>query len=449
MKKILQFCLTILAKAYLRKYKSKIVAVTGNIGKTSTKEMIAAVLGSERKIRMSGGNLNNELGMPLAILGDYAEEYYKRGGTASFWLKVIVKSTLGFLGWRDRRSTRTGATSAPGREILVLEYGADHPGDIARLVKNFKPDVAVVTAIGEIPVHVEYFSGLEELAKEKSKLVEVLVSGDFAVLNSDDLAVLEMRQKTKAKIKTFGFAEDAGVRVSDFDFKVGANGEPEGVRFRLNNVQVEIKGSLGKSQAWSVAAAAAVGLIFGLDLAKISGALADYQGPAGRLRILKGIKNCWLIDDTYNASPSSTHLALETLKALSKTKKTHLETGFPSGRKIAVLGDMLELGKYSVQAHQEVGNFAGTFVDLLITVGSRAKFIADAAGNQMSKENILSFNISLEVKEKIKNLIREGDLVLVKGSQGMRMEKIVEEIMAEPEKKRELLVRQSERWLEK
>ena len=127
----------------------------------------------------------------------------------------------------------------------------------------------------------------------------------------------------------------------------------------------------------------------------------------------------------------------------------HLETGFLSGRKIAILGDMLELGKYTVQAHQEAGNFAGTFADFLVTVGARAKFMAEAAGNQMAKENILSFDTSLEAASKVEELIKERDLVLVKGSQGMRMEKIVEEIMAEPEKKRELLVRQSKRWLKK
>ena len=131
------------------------------------------------------------------------------------------------------------------------------------------------------------------------------------------------------------------------------------------------------------------------------------------------------------------HLALETLKSL------------PAQRKIVVLGDMLELGKYSIQAHRDVGNFAGTFADLLITVGARAKFMADTAGNQMPKENILSFDTSAEASGVVKELIKEGDLILVKGSQGMRMEKIVEEIMAEPEKKRELLVRQSKRWLEK
>ncbi|MDP3731059.1 MAG: Mur ligase family protein, partial [bacterium] len=127
MKLILQKILTVLAKAYLAKYKPKIVAVTGNAGKTSTKEAIAAVLRVEKKIRMSGGNLNNELGVPLAIIGDFTEEYYEKGGSMGFWLKVLFKAKWGLLFGQDYP------------EILVLEYGADRPGDISKLAKNFKP----------------------------------------------------------------------------------------------------------------------------------------------------------------------------------------------------------------------------------------------------------------------------------------------------------------------
>lgn len=431
MKKILQKILTVLAKLYLIKYKPKIVAVTGNVGKTSTKEAIAAVLRSSgKRVRMSEGNLNNELGVPLAILGNYGEEYYEKGGSALFWLKVLFKATSSlFFGWLGRNYP----------EILVLEYGADRPGDIAKLAKNFKPQVGVVTAVGEIPVHVEYFSGPEELAEEKSKLIEALIVGDFAVLNYDDQIVLEMREKTKARISTFGFGEGVDVRISDFNLTSTASGEPEGVVFQLHHqssfTPFKVDGSLGKSQAWAAAAAAAVGLIFGLNLVKISDALSSYQGPAGRLRILKGLKNSFLIDDTYNASPASTHLALETLKILS------------ARRKIAILGDMLELGQYSIQAHQKAGDFVGTFATLLITVGLKAKFIAEAAGHQMLKENILSFTTSAEAASKVRELVKESDLILVKGSQGMRMEKVVEEIMAEPERKRELLVRQNKKWI--
>lgn len=441
--KILQFILTFLARIYIWRYRPVIVAVTGNVGKTSTKEAIGAALAKIKSIRMSAGNLNNELGVPLTILGDWSERYYSEGGgSALFWLKVVALSSLRL------------ALSFSYPEVLILEYGADRPKDIKKLASKFKPHIGVITAVGEIPVHVEYFSGPEAVAKEKAKLIESLLPSDFAVLNHDDLAVLSMKEKTKAQVWSFGFTEGAKVRISNFDFKMGEDGKPRGLAFKLNYgesfVPVKLEGALGKSQALAAAAAAAVGLIFDMNLVTISDALLSYKTPKGRLKLLNGIKNSLIIDDTYNASPSAMHLALDTLKTLPS-----------SGRKVAILGDMLELGKYSIEAHRETGNMAGSFVDLLICVGARAKFIADSAANQlaptivsgMSKENIFSFDTSDEAKHKVAEFIQENDLILVKGSQGMRMEKIVAEIMADPPagggNKKDFLVRQNGRWLEK
>lgn len=457
-KKIIVWKLGIIAKMYLRCYQPQIVAITGNVGKTSTKEAIAAVLSRFKRVRSGKGNLNNEFGVPLTIIGNWADDYYEAGNTFFFWTRVLAVSFLRLFFERNYP------------EILVLEYGADKPGDIKKLVSQYKPHIAVVTAIGEVPVHVEYFSGSEGVAKEKSRLVEGLLVSDFAVLNFDDLAVLEMKEKTKAKVLTYGFGEGANIKISNFQFLI-SNEKPEGVSFKINHndsfVPFKLKGSLGKSQGYATAAAVAVGVILGMNsvrskaplkgpsvkhaseagrtsngmnLVDISEALATYNGPRGRLKILKGVKNSLIIDDTYNASPLSTHLALETLRDL------------PGSRKIAVLGDMLELGKYTIQAHQEIGNLAGSFVDLLICVGSRAKFIADSARRGLGEggsELIFTFETSDEAKLKVKELIKEGDLILVKGSQGMRMEKIVEEIMAEPEKKKDLLVRQGKKWLAK
>lgn len=429
MRKALELILQILAKLYLWRYRPKVVAVTGNAGKTSTKEAIAAVLKSGWRVRASGGNLNNELGVPLVILGNWAGRYYETGGGIGFWLAVLIQGLAGLIFY----------PAYP--QILVLEYGADRPGDIEKLTGRFKPHIGVVTVIGEMPVHVEYFSAPEMLAREKAKLISVLQSGDSAILNFDDELVLEMRKKARSKVLTFGFNEKADIQVSNFDFRVGFNQEPLGVSFKLHHqesfVPVKIDGSLGKSQAWAAAAAAAVGLVLGMNLVAISEALSFYHGPAGRLKTLKGVKNSFIVDDTYNASPAAMILALETVKNL------------PAKRKILVLGDMLELGKYSIIAHQRTGNLAGTFTDWLITVGAQAKFIAEAAGNQMSKNRILTFDTSDEAKLAVQELLNEGDLILVKGSQGMRMEKIVEEIMAEPERKKELLVRQSKKWLNK
>lgn len=435
-KKIITWKLGIIAKMYLWRYKPQIVAITGNVGKTSTKEAIAAVLSRIKRVRSGKGNLNNEFGVPLTIIGNWADDYYEAGNTFFFWLRVLMVSPFGLIFQRNYP------------EILVLEYGADKPGDIKRLATKFRPHIGVVTAVGEVPVHVEYFSGPEDVAKEKGRLIEALSDSGFAVLNFDDLAVLEMKERTKAKVFTYGFGDGAKVRISNLESWL-ENGIPEGVSFKINYddsfVPFKLSRSLGKSQGYAATAAATVGSILGMNLVDISEALSEYQGPRGRLKILKGIKNSTIIDDTYNASPLSTHLALETLRDLPLPASS---AGAP-GRRIAILGDMLELGKYTIDAHKEAGNMAGSFVDLLICVGSRAKFIADSATNQMPAGNIHTFETSDEAKLKVKELIREGDLVLVKGSQGIRMEKIVEEIMAEPKKKKDLLVRQGKKWLSK
>lgn len=440
MQKLLQWKLTILAKLYLWKYRPMIIGVTGNAGKTSTKEIIGAVVSRIKKIRIASGNLNNELGLPLVIIGGWDEEYYTHGPSMWFWFKVL---TFGYLNLLRRQKYP---------EVLILEYGADLPGDIRRLTKKFKPHISVVTTIGDVPVHVEFFSattggsasggnGADAVAEEKANLVKVLSASDFAILNHDDHRVLDMKSKTKAKVLTYGFDAGSTIRASDVEYTSNEEGRPIGVTFKLNEgnhfAPVRIDGSLGKSQAWSAAAATAVGSVLGMNLVQIDEALRDYHGPKGRLKILRGIRNSNIIDDTYNASPASTRLALETLRDV------------PALRKIAVLGDMLELGEHSEKAHRDIGMLASEVADILVCVGSRAKSMAESALGKLSSDKIYTFDNSNDAKQKVRDLIQEHDLVLVKGSQGMRMEKIVEEIMAEPQHKKELLIRQSHRWLSK
>jgi UDP-N-acetylmuramoyl-tripeptide--D-alanyl-D-alanine ligase len=427
MKKILQTILTVLAKAMIRRYKPTIVAITGSVGKTSTKEAVFAVLNQKFHVKAASGNLNNELGVPLTILGDFADEYYSRGPSVFFWLKVILMSLVGLMHY--------------GRypEILVLEYGADRPGDIRKLVTNFKPHVSILTSIGHIPSHVEFFESPEAVTKEKSLLVTKLNSDDFAVLNAEDERIIKLKDSTKAKVISYGLSKDADVVLSDVGIGLNDDGKPEGVNFKLTNggvqTPVSIFGSLGHSHALAAAAGAAVGLVFKMNLADIARGLNSYKGANGRLKLLKGAKNSTIIDDTYNSSPNAARLALETLKHI------------PAERKVAILGDMLELGQYTEQTHKEVGELAGRVAQFLITVGLRAKFIAETASVELGQENVLSFSSVEEAKDKILDLIKTGDVVLVKGSQGMRLEKIVEEIMAEPDRKGELLVRQSQKWL--
>jgi UDP-N-acetylmuramoyl-tripeptide--D-alanyl-D-alanine ligase len=371
---------------------------------------------------MGRGNLNNELGLPLVILGDY-----KTSGGASFWLKVIM---LGFFGliWRK---------NYPG--ILILEYGADKPGDMDYLLTVVKPEIAVVTAVGEIPVHVEFYNGPEGVAKEKGKLAKSVGSGGSVVLNIDDPFVADMKDLIKGNVMTYGFMDGADLKISSF-MNRSEDGKPLGVSFKLetgdNFVPVKIDGSLGKAVAYSAAAAAAVGLFKGMNLVEISEVLAQYHGEPGRCYILDGVKNTNLIDDTYNSSPIAVASALEILKDM------------PAHRKVAILGDMSELGQYTNYAHEEAGKLVSRIADILVTVGDKGKFIADGAEKHgLSKKNIYSFADSEEAVKNIKDIIEPHDLILIKGSQSVRMERIVMEIMAEPKEAAKLLVRQYGKWL--
>jgi UDP-N-acetylmuramyl pentapeptide synthase len=425
---ILSFKLRVLAQLYLRRYRPVIVAITGNAGKTTTKEAVSAVLSTRYRVRATGGNLNNELGIPTTIIGDFADQYYRSGGTLAFWFRVLC------LGWWHL------IVGQEYPEILVLEFGADRPGDIRKLTERYHPHIAVVTHIGEVPVHVEFFASPRELAREKGQILSTLSAQDVAVLGADDLTVLELRSRTKGHVRTFGFGEGSDIRVVNFrPLLEGAN--PLGVVFDIqadeHTMPVHIDGTLGEGLARAAAAAVAVGQAMEVGLADAVQALSTMTPPAGRMRIIPGIRNTVVIDDTYNASPSAMHMAIDTVRHL------------PAARHVLVLGDMRELGQYSAKAHQAIGTLAADVADILVCVGEQAKLMADAAANQLSPEHIHSVSDSREAGAVVQQLLRAGDLVLVKGSQGVRMERIVLEIMARPEQSGRVLVRQSARWLEK
>ncbi|MDO8466864.1 MAG: UDP-N-acetylmuramoyl-tripeptide--D-alanyl-D-alanine ligase [bacterium] len=395
--------LRLLVRWTLRKYQPGIVGITGTVGKTSTKEAILTTLRSIRKVRASTGNFNNEFGLPLTILGTW-----EKSGGIFFWIKVILSSLM--------RLVIRG--SYP--EILVLEYGADKPGDLKYLLEMARPQIGVVTAIGDIPVHVEFYSGPDAVAREKARLVEALPAIGFSVLNFDDEAVYEMREKTRAHVITFGFASGAEVRITNFENRM-EDGHPVGLTFKLEYggsfVPVRLDGAFGRAQAYAAAAAAAVGFSFGMNLVRISEALAYYQVPQRRGRIIKGIKDTLIFDDSYNASPLSMHAAIDTMK------------DFKALRKIAVLGDMLEIGKYAIEAHENVGRLAEKVFDIIITVGPRAKFIADAAQKAgLARKNIFTFDFADEARIPVQDLLKKGDLILIKGSRAIGLDKIVEEI---------------------
>lgn len=413
--------LKFLARATIWRYRPAIVGVTGNVGKTSTKLAIAAVLVGERRVRYSKGNLNNELGLPLAILGDWSEEELhlinraqaageKKPQKIFFWIKVMVLSF-----WHLFYAKRS---SYP--EVLVLEYGADHPGDIKKLISIAPPNIGVLTAIGEVPVHVEFFNGPEEVAKEKSHLIECLPTSGYAVLGFDDARVMSLRDRTRGHIMTFGFDKGADLRISNFENSMNGD-RPEGVVYKLNYggnvVPMKIHGVLGRAHAYAGAAAAAVGVVFGMNMVNISEALSMYQPAHSRMEILPGLKGVWIMNDCYNASLLAMESALETLRDI------------PAKRKVAVLGDMLEIGGYSAPAHEKVGKIAAEEADVLITVGPQAKLIAESAhAAGMNKRNIFSYANAEQAVRPIQDILKTGDLILVKASRAIGLDKVVEGI---------------------
>jgi UDP-N-acetylmuramyl pentapeptide synthase len=200
-------------------------------------------------------------------------------------------------------------------------------------------------------------------------------------------------------------------------------------------VPVRMEGAAGKAQGYATAVGAVVGLVFGMNLVKIAESLMKYRTPAGRFSIVRGIRQSVLVDDTYNASPVAVEEALATLKTLR------------AKRKIAVLGDMLELGKYTLESHEQAGRLASQVVDMLVTVGLRGKFIAEAAIRAgLSRRRVYPCMHLSDAVDYLQEHLRPGDLVLLKASQGVRLEKVVYELMAEPERAGELLVRQNEEW---
>lgn len=419
--KLLQFYLYALAKLILWRHQPIIIAITGNVGKTSAKEAIFTVLSRKFNVRRGEKNYNNEIGVPLTIIG---EEHH--GKNVILWLfaavRVLIRVTMG--------------SQYP--RVLILEMGADHPGDIKYLARLAKPHIAVVTGIGETPVHIEFFDTAEKIAEEKAELLKALPFSGHAVLNTDDNRVVAMAKLTNAAVLTYGTSEGANVRVEHWETRF-SGGIPEGISFKITHkgsvIPIRLLGSLSLPQALAAASAFAVGVIMGMNAVEISEALRTYTPPLGRLRLLRGSKQSLILDDTYNAAPAAMEAALLTLKNL------------PAKRKIAVIGDMLELGEHTEAAHRKIGSLAAAAADLIFTVGSRMLFadeeIRGAGFDQNAHYHCAD---SREVSNILEPMIRPGDLILVKGSQGIRMERVVEDIMAEPEKAKDLLVRQTAEW---
>ena len=426
-KKIIAALLTWEARAVLKKYQPKIVAVTGSVGKTSTKDAIYTVFSKHFRVRRSVKSYNSELGLPLTIIGCETAWLNPFG-----WLKNLLEGISLIL------------FSTPYPEWLILELGVDRPGDIKRLASWLRVDVAVITRLPDLPVHVEFFSSAEALAAEKLLLLETLKPQGVAILNYDDERSREtaMRLPVSGKLLSYGFADGATVRASNIHITYEAIGGykfPNGTTFKINyvgnTVPMRLKGIIGEHQLYGILAAATAGLAVDINLVDINRALEEFSYPAGRMKLIPGIKNTLIIDDSYNSSPAALESALKTLGSLEI-----------SGRKIAVLGDMLELGQYTIDAHRQAGLQAAAAAQLLFTVGIRSKFISDEAAKKLGAKTVEHFYDVAEAGKRLQELLEPGDVILVKGSQALRLERVVEEVMAHPEDKKNLLCRQESEW---
>lgn len=357
------------AKGWRMKHAVRVIGITGSVGKSTTKELTADVLSQRYRTVRSPGNLNNEIGLPLSLLS-LTEQH----------------------------------------ERAVLEMGFYVPGEIALLCEIGKPQIGVVTNISE--VHLERAGSIEAIVKGKGELVENLPAAPdgVAILNYDDDRVRALATRTEARIFYYGLSPEADLWASDVE-GLGLEGLRCVIHYGDDHVHLRVP-LLGRHSVHTVLRAAAVALIEGLGWQEIGAGLQSTQSQL-RLMAVHSRTGALLLDDTYNAAPSSTIAALNLLEDLD-------------GRKVAVLGDMLELGEYEERGHRMVGVRAAKVAQELITVGQRARWIADEARIAgMGSASIMELDDSDAAIEFLKARIGEGDVVLVKGSRGMEMDRIV------------------------
>lgn len=367
-----------LAHGVYLEWNKPVVAVTGSAGKTTAKELTAHVLaGSGRKVLRNLKNYNNGLGLPITVLNLAKDSSY---------------------------------------DVAVLEMGMSTPhNEIARLCKITPPDVAV--ELNVLPVHVEHLGSIENVAKAKAELVEGMKTGGTAVLNADDARVLAMRELVKGAVITYGIEQKADVTATDI--VMTRFGE---MRFTLvlPNGKADVIFSLsGKHNVLNALAASAVGFSFGMSAQQIADALKTVAPPPQRGEVLHFTEGFTVINDSYNSNPS----------ALLSMVKTLNEGGVSAKRKIVVAGEMLELGAQEKEIHRETGEkLARTGIDFLIGVRGLAREMVESAKNAGLNDSRFSAS-SDEAGEILASEIKSGDLILVKGSRGVRTEKVVEKIL--------------------
>lgn len=419
----LEKILRLMARAMLWKYKPIIIGITGSVGKSSTKEAVFSVLAPKFKVRKNEKNYNNEIGLPLTIIG-------MESGNSSFlgWAKV-------FGGWAVKF-----IFPFPYPEILILEMGVDRPGDMDYLLNFIKPTVGILTNVSGS--HLEFFKSIDHIAKEKGKLIKNLPEKGLAVLNADNEKVFALKEKIKIPVALFGLGDNAQIKASFINFNF-SNFEPQGISFKLNyegkTIPVRLPFILAPHLIYAALAGVAVGMFFKINVIEIVRSLEKFCSPPGRMNLINGFNRSFIVDDTYNSSPASALAAIEVIRNIRAI------------RKIAAFGDMLELGEKSESGHEDVLEKAyQNGISIFFLSGDRMKRAAinlESQGKISGK--IIFFDNPENLGKELRKILREGDLILVKGSQGARMEKAVKEMMANPEQAQKIICRQSKEWQKK
>ncbi|OGB75138.1 hypothetical protein A2810_00695 [candidate division Kazan bacterium RIFCSPHIGHO2_01_FULL_49_10] len=400
LKQIVKIWLWWLAARVLRKYQPKIIAITGSTGKTSAKDATALVLTqnlTKRGIQVGStpGNLNTEFGVAATIVDPTFA-----GTTVNDKTKLTIRD----ISRLTKAAIKKLVNRANYPKILVLELAADRPGDIAYFMRRLKPEIGVLTNIGD--VHLEFFGSKSELADEKGKLIAGVNPNGLAILNRDDELTNLIAQKTTARKIFIGLHEGADAVAANI--ALSSSGLHFDVNYRSKTAQINMP-VYGEQFVYSALVAVIIGDYLGVDLIDSAAALSQYSPAAGRFERVE-LKGLTLIDDTYNANPTSMVAALTSLGRLAGPR-----------RKVAILGDMRELGTAHEKGHREVGTVAASVLDLLITVGDGGRLIGEAAtAAGLSADRVIGIG---ELDEIFAHL-RDNDVVLVKGSRAVHLDRI-------------------------
>jgi len=433
MKQILQKFLQRSARDVIRQHQPHIIGITGNVGKTTTREVLARYLEhTESDVRSPMKNYNNEWGVPFTILGKAPKP-----GKPWTWLSVL---------WTALRMKRKNA-SYPS--VLVLEIGVDAPGDMDTFTQDFLyVDTLILTNIGENPVHKEFFQSTGELAKEKLKLLSILKEDGTLIYNADEPRFKSLPNRT-TKI---GTVLSFGLNNADFQAKnISQSLTTDTSRWELHgsglvpyvsfivvhrgaSVPIDIPYMFAKTQVYMVLPVIAYAVSHGTNLVSVSNRLT-YAPTPGRLRFLEGMNGSVVIDDTYNAAPQAMHQALDVFESLNTSE----------ARCVAILGDMKELGDDTVSIHKELVEPLMKYADIFVGVGECMKEVSKEIQDEPLIET-LSFSTSQEAAEWARHHINDEDIIVVKGAQSMRMERVVKAIMAYPEYAKQVLARQDRGW---